>query len=366
MEDGLISYGDIDTRSIEEVEPADLRGYTRLHFFAGLGAWDHALNLAEWGDAPCWTGSCPCQPWSPAGKNEGFADPRHLWPYWRRLIQLCRPPVLFGENVDTAVKHGWWDVVCDDLEELGYTCGACVFPASSVGAPHRRNRLYFAAHILSVPQGSRHPGLQPQARRVGERGELGVAEHEGLYRDGRALEGQAALGSEHREPARPSDAGGLVDADGHGLNGAHETQDGTRVPHVGQPHTHEAGTPGGLVNPDNGGRSDADAGEEPRLGMAERQRQFAGDRGFWARAQWVRCRDGKFRAIPPAVESEFFTMVDGIARGMGSGCEADSHPLVVGETPNRKGRLIGYGNTIVAPQAAMFVRAFIGAKRKKI
>jgi len=150
MKDGLISEGDIDERSITEVDPQDLRGYTRLHFFAGVGGWDYALQLAGWDDSQdgtCWTGSCPCEPFSVAGKGEGFKDERHLFPVWLRLIQECRPRVIFGEEVENAIKHGWLDLVFGELERYGYACGAASFPACSVGAPHQRQRLYFVGEV---------------------------------------------------------------------------------------------------------------------------------------------------------------------------------------------------------------------------
>src|SRR5690348_1104404 len=97
---GLIAAGDVDCRSIAEVRPDDLRGYAQCHFFAGIGVWSHALRGAGWGDArPVWTGSCPCQPFSVAGDQEGFSDERHLWPVWFELIRECRPVAVFGEQV---------------------------------------------------------------------------------------------------------------------------------------------------------------------------------------------------------------------------------------------------------------------------
>jgi DNA (cytosine-5)-methyltransferase 1 len=143
--EGLIPAGVVDDRSICEVQAADLVGFTQCHFFAGLGGWGYALRLAGWPDnRPVWTGSCPCQPFSVAGKQKGFADERHLWPVWFNLIRQCRPAVVFGEQVASAQL--WLDGVCSDMEAEGYAIGAAVLPACAVDAPHKRDRLWFVAH----------------------------------------------------------------------------------------------------------------------------------------------------------------------------------------------------------------------------
>lgn len=152
---GAITDGDVDERSIADVRPDDLRGYERCHFFAGVGAWDYALDLAGW-SGPVWTGSCPCPSFSAAGKGQGFDDPRHLWPHWYRLIRESRPPVCFGEQVDAAIGHGWLDLVSTDLENEAYSIGAAVLGACSVGAPHRRQRLYFVGHANGARREARH------------------------------------------------------------------------------------------------------------------------------------------------------------------------------------------------------------------
>ena len=142
----LIAPGEVDERSIVDVRPDELRGYTQCHFFAGIGGWSHALHLAGWhDDRAVWTGSCPCQPFSNAGKQKGTEDERHMWPEFRRLIAECAPPVVFGEQVASKLGREWFAGVRADLEALGYAVGGADLPAASVGAPHRRNRLWFVA-----------------------------------------------------------------------------------------------------------------------------------------------------------------------------------------------------------------------------
>lgn len=151
---GHIAPGIVSTRDIRELTAADIAGAVQAHFFAGIGIWSHALRLANWpDDLPVWTGSCPCQPFSAAGKRRGLDDERHLWPAWFRLIRSCKPPIIFGEQVSSNAGLAWFDVVCDDLESQGYTVEAFDFGAASIGAPHIRQRLYFVAYASSFRAG---------------------------------------------------------------------------------------------------------------------------------------------------------------------------------------------------------------------
>jgi DNA (cytosine-5)-methyltransferase 1 len=147
---GHIAPGDVDERDIRLVRADDLRGYTQCHFFAGIGVWSYALRLAGWpDDEPVWTGSCPCQPFSSAGRKGGFNDERHLWPNWKGLIIKSRPHAIFGEQVADADGLAWLDFVCADLEAEGYAIGALDTSAAGFGAPHIRQRLYWVAHAES-------------------------------------------------------------------------------------------------------------------------------------------------------------------------------------------------------------------------
>jgi len=158
--EGHIAPGKVDARSIVDIKPKDLEGFRQAHFFAGLGGWSHALRLAGWpDDEEVWTGSCPCQPFSTAGRRKGFADDRHLWPEWFRLIRKCRPRVVFGEQIAGTDGLRWLDLVFADMEGAGYACWATDTCAAGVGAPHLRQRLYFVAYASgerlrrpSVPQ----------------------------------------------------------------------------------------------------------------------------------------------------------------------------------------------------------------------
>lgn len=147
IKQGHITDGVVDERSIEDVRPDELKQYTQCHFFAGIGVWSYALRQAGWpDDRPVWTGSCPCQPFSSAGKGAGFDDERHLWPAFYWLIEKCLPGVVFGEQVAGKAAASWSDCVSNDLEKSGYAFGRVVFPACSIGAPHMRRRTYWIAH----------------------------------------------------------------------------------------------------------------------------------------------------------------------------------------------------------------------------
>ncbi len=233
--EGLIAPGDVDERSIADVRPSDLADYDQCHFFAGIGGWSLALRLAGVPDNfPIWTGSCPCQPFSAAGKRAGFTDERHLWPHFHHLISVCKPAIVAGEQVASRDGLGWLDLVRADLEGEGYAVGAADLCAAGVGAPHIRQRLYWIGERLADPFDEQ---LDGGGYSRGRRGEL--ADDDGTHwladaygRDTSAEREQR--GGEH----------GFVEADGvYGLGG-------------------------------------------PRPGPTN---------GFWRAADWLLCRDGKWR-----------------------------------------------------------------------
>ncbi|WP_440221876.1 DNA cytosine methyltransferase [Dokdonella sp. MW10] len=280
--DGILAAGDVDERSIEDVVPSDLRGYHQCHFFAGIGGWAYALALAGWpADRPVWTGSCPCQPFSAAGAGAGFADERHLWPAFFHLISECRPANVFGEQVASAAAGPWLDLVLADLESLGYAGGSIAFPAAGLGAPHIRDRTYWAGVRLAHAHDSRLEGRRkPERQRAAEcaawsRGVAG---------------GMADSLLQQRSVARTA-ARDIAETLGR----------------------HEDSSTAAVL---------CCAGGTAPL------------HGFWADADWLLCRDGKWRPVEPGT----FPLAHGI--------------------PERVVRLRGYGNAIVPQQAAEFVLAF--------
>ena len=96
------------------------------------------------------TGGFPCQPFSVAGKQKGTSDDRHLWPEMFRIIKTLQPRIVVGENVRGIVniQDGMvFETVCTNLEDEGYEVQAFNIPAAGVGAPHRRERIWFIATL---------------------------------------------------------------------------------------------------------------------------------------------------------------------------------------------------------------------------
>ena len=114
--------------------------------------WDDAKSFdgRPWrGHVHLVSGGYPCQPFSVAGQQKGFADPRNLWPHFARIIDEIRPQACFFENVAGHLEVGFAHVA-GELRELGYSAKAGLFAAVEAGASHERARLFVLAHADGV------------------------------------------------------------------------------------------------------------------------------------------------------------------------------------------------------------------------
>jgi DNA (cytosine-5)-methyltransferase 1 len=372
----LIAPGDVDERDIRDVKADELIRYAQIHFFAGIGVWSYALRNAGWpDDRPVLTGSCPCQPFSGAGKKEGTKDKRHLWPEMFRLIaglpESKRPPTIFGEQVAQKAGQAWFDTVQADLARENYAAGLVVFPACSVGAPHLRQRLYWFADNVDDSDST---GRQSRrGRKILERGETAKGQRqaesavsgvtnplEQSNRDGRQQ--RATCNHDGRKRQRPTDQ----QNDRHEVrNDTGDTEptdgvadgDGKRSQRHRQKFGKQQHAPGRQITSGYSAESCDTHGVEQSNRLNRRAIQKSGQsargkcrqptgnisdthgagpiNGYWRDADWLWCRDEKWRPVEPG-----------------------SAPLVDGSAA-RVVRLRGYGNAIVAPQAQAFIESYL-------
>ena len=349
---GAIPGGPVDERSIADLGGSDIAGRS-AHFFAGVGGWPLALRLAGWpADLPVWTGSCPCQPFAISGKKLAEKDPRHLWPEFRRLISLGRPPVVFGEQVASSHGREWLGRVRIDLEGMGYSFGAADLCAPGVGAPHLRQRLFWVADADGRESGDR------EEQRGGEHGQQQAdrGDHAGEWRpvvhscecddDGNC----PVCGIDFAECDCPGPT-----QDGYEYE---DRPDGLFARWVGDPHMPRRGEHSG-AGPIRAEQS------PPEL----RGHSGPGIGSPWSESAAILCRDGKLRRIPAGPQPVFFPLADGIPanlgdygyQGHGEIAAAALYPIAK-KMKGRPALLRGAGNAIVPQLAALFVRAFMMAK----
>ncbi|EOL9163628.1 DNA cytosine methyltransferase [Escherichia coli] len=306
---GHIAPGVVDTRSIEEVTAHNLKGFTQCHFFAGIGVWSYALRRAGWpDDRPVWTGSCPCQPFSGCGKKEGKSDKRHLFPVWFRLISECKPDVIFGEQVASNDGLDWLDDVQNSLENAEYAFAGFDLCAAGFGAPHIRQRLFWMADAYSQ--------FMETPVECGETGRIEFANGCCLIGVDYALRatergaGRDYSGYVRFQSGAVSEAGRMADTGSNGRKGwLSGGQDSQRETVNGSPGCYRA-----IDGPANAREVN----------------------GFWSGADWIFCRDGKWRPVKPGISP----LANGVA--------------------GRVGQLRAYGNAIVAPVGEAFIKAYLG------
>lgn len=388
IEKGHIAPGDVDNRSIADVQADDLKKYDQCHFFAGIGVWSYALKQAGIADnTSVWTGSCPCQPFSSAGNGKGTADERHLWPQLYRLVKECRPPRIVGEQVAGKGGTSWFDLVQADLAQENYSAGMVVFPACSIGAPHQRQRLYWVAEntLVNNEDNGRYRGTTT-CRNTGRQGSkseqdnradvwdksgrsskaIPLADSAGARSDRISTDNNE--GAEMERPVKPTadvahksrrcETSPLANANQVGCEGqcrCRTAQDGRIAQRCTSYRMGNAEYDGYAPNTEHGCYDQDDRkksqGTNSTVQSArasattilrsdnDRKRDCStavrpnATNGYWADPDWLYCRDDKWRPVRPR-----------------------SFPLVDGAT-NRVGRLRGYGNAIVAPQAQAFIEA---------
>jgi DNA (cytosine-5)-methyltransferase 1 len=320
--------GHVDGRSIKDVGPADIRPFRRAHFFAGAGLWETACGLAGWPDARhLWSASCPCQPFSAAGKGLGTDDPRHLWPHLFRLVDAERPPIIVGEQVAGKAGDVWLDGVCADLEGIGYTCWAVEVPASAVDSPQKRSRNWWVAMASTDSRGRGGWSQSTQRGAVGRDAPKwvdGAVEH-ATHGPGREC---GKFQASQRSPS------------------GNESQRREWSPVTGSDE-----------------RSKGDVGGE--LGLWISSTEGAGIRigetkaasSFWAEAEWLDCADGKKRRTP--IPESYFCNV---AHGLSGGIERfDPACLLVQSFKGRAEAWKLAGNAIVPWVAAQILASILEA-----
>jgi DNA (cytosine-5)-methyltransferase 1 len=331
----LIADGEVDERSIIDVQASDIRGFTQHHFFAGIGGWSYALRLAGWADdKPVCTASLPCQPFSVAGAQKGIDDERHLLPHFIELVKQCNLQTIFGEQVPGAIKHGWLDDICTEMEREKYRVGQIVLTAAGEGAPHIRQRLYWVADRINKGSQGWLSWGQDQERET-------VSGHAGC--------------------------GGTVDGMG---NTKHDRQftsavSGSNEPSIcssekGQDSTGELERTGSSRALPAGGICDTQSNKEHTGTTGGLHTQFSNERTVndWSNPDWIYCKDGKYRAIEPSIKP----LVNGIPKGMVRGGNISEAFDADNTQEARTMRLKGFGNAIVPQVASSFIQAFMAVQ----
>ena len=316
--EGHIAPGFVDGRSIELVRADELAGFQQVHLFAGIGGWSLAARLAGWpDDRPLWTASCPCQPFSVAGKGAGRDDARHLWPHVLRLASAARPAVLVGEQVAGKAGYDWFDGVAADLEGEGYACRAVDIPACAVDAPHIRQRQYWVSVANSDLQ------------RCGEAREL---------RQGSIAQSGRGYGTDSLTVANPNGSGRARRQETPERQAiertAAERADGSDMGHPDGDRS-EAGIPA-QAGRQEGLSEIPDDADRRCLGSGRERHGISGRNGtFWSGAEWITCHDGKARRTEPGIS------------------------LLAHGVPGRVAAWRGFGNAIVPPLAAGVIGALM-------
>lgn len=155
------------------------------------GAWRGAVD--------CVTAGFPCQPHSQAGSRKGVEDERWIWPDIARIVRESGAWLVVLENVAGLLSSGGFAPVLADLAAMGFDAEWGVLSAGSVGASHRRERVFIVGYSERARRAQagrgrqEHAGRQPATRR----GDMGDArlQHQHVQQRNDGAEHPAADGA---------------------------------------------------------------------------------------------------------------------------------------------------------------------------
>lgn len=272
-------------------------------------------------------GGFPCQPISQAGKQLGRADERWLWPQFARIIRELRPRYVLVENVANlrSMEHGGlMGEVLGDLAASGYDAEWSCIPASAVGAPHRRDRIWIVAHR------DRRDAPERGERADAPQGSRGGSHERGGGHDDAERE-VTVLGA-------VEDPRSVADADRPGRG----EQRGSIAVRAEQPAAECSGAFSGVGDTDDG----------------RREQHLSGERGVSVAHEAGR----------RGAESELGRVLDGLSLGLDGhrwpappGPQHDWEPprVVAGEVANKTRRLKAIGNAVVPQIPEAIGRAIV-------
>ena len=282
---GLERTGGFETVAFCEIEPFPRRVLAK--HWPEVPCYEDVRELtgADIGPVDVICGGYPCQPFSSAGKRQGAADDRHLWPEFMRLVAELRPAWVIGENVAGHISMGLDDVLAD-LEAEGYACRTFVIPACAVGAPHRRDRVWTVAHR----DGERGTPVRGQCQAVEGQGFGGRIERIGSVSDAQR---EVSNGSAGKNPGDVADTiGGGRQGQGQPFNAIDQAAHGK----------------GQTVEPVNGGQRSERVAESRMGRMADGFSCWLDEPGERVKAG-VKDRAPRLKALGNAVHPDIPMMI---------------------------------------------------------
>lgn len=256
----------------------------------------------------------PCQPYSTAGKQRGLDDHRSYGdgdgpiPHFLRIVAECRPALVFCENVPPWVRGGWFRPVGEELCRLGYKLARPLFiTAESVGASHKRERVFVLAHAAGIDDRQRRfrdgPNEAAEERTRNERGHCIITEQ--------GAQVAVSVGRGFGKLRQPPGSNGLADGGDEPLADAERIGGGAGQPRGGSSRGSTAGRTSEAM-----GHAQRAGPQGRRPGLAERRGEFVapgrdgadvalfapGPSGDW---------QGIDEAIWPAIKPGFRVLADG-------------------------------------------------------